>query len=105
MRDSIEVAYMHRWALVSKILEKIVARKLTDHLTNNTLLYKHQYGFLKGKSTEHNLLHLTNAIGQALNDDKYCIGIFLDLKKAFDVVSHRILLSKLKKTGDKRCCK
>jgi Reverse transcriptase (RNA-dependent DNA polymerase) len=84
---------------ISKILEKIVASKLTNHLESNNLLYKHQYGFLKGKSTEHNLIHLTNVIGEALNEDKYCIGIFLDLKKAFDVVSHPILLKKLKKLG------
>ena len=84
---------------ISKILEKIVASKLTAHLESNNLLYKHQYGFLKGKSTEHNLLHLTNKIGEALNDNKFCIGIFLDLKKAFDVVSHQILLKKLKTLG------
>jgi len=68
-------------------------------LVDNNLLYKHQYGFLKGKSTEHNLLHLINKVGEAINEDKYCIGIFLDLKKAFDVVSHDILLKKLRHLG------
>jgi hypothetical protein len=34
-----------------------------------------------------------------LNDKKYCIGLFLDLRKAFDVCSHNILLKKLKKYG------
>jgi len=72
---------------------------LVDHLVNNNLLYEHQYGFLKGKSTEQNLIHLVNSVGQAINEDKYCIGIFLDLKKAFDVVSHDILLKKLEKMG------
>jgi Reverse transcriptase (RNA-dependent DNA polymerase) len=82
---------------LSKILEKIVQIKLVYHLERNKLLYKHQYGFLKGKCTEHNLLHVTNKISQALNDGKYCIGLFLDLKKAFDVCSHDILLKKLEK--------
>jgi hypothetical protein len=76
-----------------------VALKLVEHLESNNLLYTHQYGFLKGKSTEHNLIHLTNKIGEAINEDKYCIGIFLDLKKAFDVVSHEILIKKLQKLG------
>jgi hypothetical protein len=80
---------------ISKILEKIVAEKLVHHLTTNDLLYVHQYGFLPKKSTEHNLLHVVNYISQALNDGKYCIGVFLDLKKAFDVCSHPILLKKL----------
>ena len=41
------------------MLEKIVA---IHHLQINNLLYKHQYGFQKGKSTEHNLSHVVNFI-------------------------------------------
>jgi Reverse transcriptase (RNA-dependent DNA polymerase) len=84
---------------ISKILEKIVQIKLVKHLEANNLLYKHQYGFLKGKSTELNLLHVTSKITEALNDGSFCIGLFLDLKKAFDVCSHQILLRKLEKFG------
>lgn len=84
---------------MSKILEKIVATKLTNHLQLNKLLYRHQYGFQKNLSTEHNLLHVINHISSALNEGNYCIGVFLDLRKAFDVCSHDILLKKLKKFG------
>ena len=84
---------------LSKILEKIVAVKLTNHLQINKLLYEHQYGFQRGLSTEHNLLHVVNNISSALNDGNYCIGIFLDLLKAFDFCSHDILLKKLTKFG------
>jgi Reverse transcriptase (RNA-dependent DNA polymerase) len=63
------------------------------------LLYIHQYGFQRNKSTEQNLIHVTNFIGEALNEGKWCIGIFLDLKKAFDTVQHEILLKKLAKFG------
>ncbi len=42
---------------ISKVLEKIVAEKLINHLLTNDLLYVHQYGFLPKRSTEHNLLH------------------------------------------------
>ena len=76
-----------------------MADRLILHLSQNNLIYEHQYGFLRGKSTEHNLLHLVNTVGQAINEDKYCIGIFLDLKKAFDVVPHDLLLKKLSKFG------
>jgi hypothetical protein len=34
-----------------------------------------------------------------MNENKYCIGVFFDLKKAFDVCSHEILLMKLSKMG------
>jgi hypothetical protein len=70
---------------LSKLLEKIVCTQLVQHLEANNLLYLHQYGFQHGKSTEHNLIQLTNFIHSALNEKKIAIGIFLDLKKAFDV--------------------
>jgi hypothetical protein len=88
---------------ISKILEKIVAGKLINHLLSNDLLYHHQYGFLPSRSTEQNLVQVINyiskAINKAVNENMYCIGIFLDLRKAFDVCSHEILLKKLKKMG------
>ncbi len=59
-------------------------------------MYEHQYGFQNNKSTEHNL---TNYIHNALNNNEYCIGLFLGLWKASDVCSHTILFKKLKKYG------
>jgi hypothetical protein len=67
---------------LSKVLEKMVSIQLVNHIELNHLLYEHQYGFQKNKSTEHNLTHLSNYIYSALNEKKYCIGIFLDLKKS-----------------------
>jgi hypothetical protein len=84
---------------ISKVLEKMVAKKLLHHLTSNELLYEHQYGFLPRKSTEQNLMQILNYVTTALNDGMYCIGVFIDLKKAFDVCSHEILLAKLNKMG------
>jgi len=86
---------------ISKILEKVVAKKLLSHLQINNLLYEHQYGFLPKRSTEQNLIQVTNYITNALNDGMFCIGVFIDLRKAFDVCSHKILLKKLKNLGIK----
>ena len=86
----------------AKIIEKIVAIRLTNHLQINKLISDAQFGFQRGLSTEHNILHLTNYISEALNENKFCIGIFLDLQKAFDVVPHDILIKKTLSSGSKR---
>jgi hypothetical protein len=65
----------------------------------NKLIYKHQYGFLRARSTEHNLIQVVNTVSQALNGGDMAIGVFLDLRKAFDVCDHGILVSKLNKYG------
>jgi hypothetical protein len=85
----------------AKLLEKIVSKKLTHHLKVNNIIDPLQFGFQSGLSTEHNLLQLTNFVTNVLNENKYAIGVFLDLKKAFDVVPHSILLKKLKYYGMK----
>jgi hypothetical protein len=84
---------------LSKILEKIVAINLTNHLQLNNLLHRNQFGFQRNTSTEHNLLKVFNFIGDSLNRGNYCVGVFLDLRKAFDTCSHEILLKKLSKLG------
>jgi hypothetical protein len=84
---------------ISKILEKSVACRLVNHLKYNNLLNQNQFGFQKGFSTIHHLLKLSNHVTNELNKKNYTVGIFLDLKKAFDVAPHNILLKKLEKLG------
>jgi hypothetical protein len=54
---------------------------------------------MKGRNAAHNLLQLTNYICKELNERRLVVGVFLDLRKAFDVVPHNILLKKLAKMG------
>jgi Reverse transcriptase (RNA-dependent DNA polymerase) len=84
---------------ISKVLEKAIACRLVNHLKYNKLLNENQFGFQEGFSTVHHLLKLTNHVTKELNKKNYTVGIFLDLKKAFDVVPHNILLKKLEKLG------
>jgi hypothetical protein len=84
---------------LSKVLEKMVSVKLVNHLDRNKILYEHQYGFQRQKSTEHSIIHALNFINKAMNENKYSVGVFFDLKKAFDVCSHDILLMKLSRMG------
>jgi sarcosine oxidase/L-pipecolate oxidase len=83
----------------SKILEKAVAIRLVGYHRDNQLLNENQYGFQENVSTVHHLTKLCNYVTKELNDKNYVVGIFLDIKKAFDVVPHSLLLKKLEKMG------
>ena len=85
--------------IFSKVLEKLIHKGLNSFLDRYNILYKHQYGFQRGKSTEHTILDLhTNTIKTVESRENSC-SIFLDFAKAFDTVNHDILLEKLKYYG------
>jgi retron-type reverse transcriptase len=68
-------------------------------IEKNKLLSTNQYGFRKGRSTEHAIIELVDKITKAIDHGKYTIGIFLDLSKAFDTINHKILIKKLEYYG------
>ena len=68
-------------------------------IKKHNLLYKYQFGFRSNHSTTHALLDVTEYIYNALDEGNYVIGAYIDLKKAFDSVSHEILLQKLQYYG------
>ena len=81
------------------MLEKLMHKRLTSILDRYNILYKHQYGFQRGKSTEHAILDLhTNIIKAVESREKSC-SILLDFAKAFDTVNRDILFEKLKYYG------
>ena len=73
--------------------------RLYEYLTKNILLLEKLFGFRKGHSTEHALIELVNRIYDSFSENKYTLGVFIDLSKAFDTVNHNILLKKLKLYG------
>ena len=52
--------------ILGKILEKLVHKRLINYLDKYELLFKHQYGFQKGKSTERAILHLYKNVVEAI---------------------------------------
>ena len=64
-------------------------------MDHNDILYGYQLGFRKGHSTQQAIITLVNKIISCLDNGDLVIGVFLDLKKAFDTVDHKILLKKL----------
>ncbi|KAG7309154.1 hypothetical protein JYU34_005076 [Plutella xylostella] len=84
---------------LSKILEKLINNRLTNYLENNNIISKNQFGFRKGKSTSDAVDELISYVVKGCDSKKKCIGIFLDIAKAFDTVSIPILLKKLELIG------
>lgn len=85
--------------VLSKIFEKILNKKLINHLDKNNIISKNQFGFRSGRSTEDAVQGLTEHIVRGLDNGLKTVGIFLDLCKAFDTVSVPLLLSKMEQCG------
>lgn len=84
---------------LAKVLEKLINKRLMNFLEKYNILQPNQYGFRNGKSTSDAIEQVTSFIVNSLDKSKKCLGIFLDLAKAFDTVSVPILLKKLDSIG------
>lgn len=84
---------------ISKILEKIIFNRLMSFLRRFNIIAPQQHGFIKGKCIETAVYKFIEDTRQILDTGNNCIGIFLDLTKAFDVVNHCLLLNKLENYG------
>jgi len=74
-------------------------RRTSKHLTKHNIISTEQYGFRVGYRTDSAIYRLTTKILNAMNNKLQVGGIFCDFEKAFDCVSHHILLSELKFYG------
>jgi hypothetical protein len=73
------------------VIEKLKYARLLDHITTNSILVNEQYGFRTPYSTQLATFSLINNILTAKNNNLKTGGIFCDLQKAFDCVTHEIL--------------
>lgn len=85
--------------LISKILEKLMHRRIYSFVKKYEILYENQFGFRENHSTCMAIITLLDKILSALDNGNLVIGVFLDFQKAFDTVNHQILLKKLEKYG------
>ena len=87
------------FSIYSKILEKLMYKRLYKCLDKMDAFHFLQFGFREKHSTNHALISMTETIQNTLDNGKYSCGIFIDLKKAFDTVNHSILLKKMDHYG------
>jgi len=83
----------------SKIIEKAINTRLIKYFSRHSIISSRQFGFREGCSTEDALFSCFKYIYSSINDNKRTLAVFLDLAKAFDTVSHGLLLKKLENYG------
>jgi len=76
---------------LSKIIEKVVAFQLNEHLSTNNIGEKFQSAYRKYHSTETATLRVQNDILRNLDQRKCMLLVLLDLSAAFDTIDHNIL--------------
>lgn len=85
--------------ILSKIFEYLIKEQIGDYFESNRLLNSSQFGFRKGMSTSQAITSLVNTVIHGFENKLYTGSTFCDLSRAFDCVSHPILISKLKIYG------
>ena len=82
-----------------KVMEHIICSNLMRHLDECDILTDFQHGFRRKRSCETQLVLTVDDLSRALDQGRQVDCILLDFAKAFDKVSHKSLLAKLKKCG------
>ena len=84
---------------ISKTREKLIHVRTINFFNKHSVLLPTQYGFRANHSTSHALTDVLTSLYDNINDEKYTALLLLDLKKAFDTVNHKTLLTKLEHYG------
>ena len=82
---------------ISKILERVVLERINDHLDDNNILPKQQFGFRPKFSTVHQLNRIVKQVKSKLKTKESTGMLLMDVEKAFDRVWHNGLIYKMMK--------
>ncbi len=82
-----------------KLMEHIITSNIMTHASSQNIMYPLQHGFRKGLSCETQLIEFVDDITRNLDQGKQTDCLIMDFSKAFDKVSHSLLLHKLNHYG------
>ena len=85
-------------SFVPKVLEGVVAQRLTSYMTDNNLHEYLQSAYTPGHSTETALVKVQNDILTSIDQHGIVILILLDLSAAFNTIHHDVLFSRMEST-------
>ena len=84
---------------IMKVFEKIIKKNIVEYLEEKERFNKNQFGFMKGRGTQTQLLKHYDDIYEAMKERRRMDTVYLDFAKAFDKVDHEILMRKVKESG------
>ena len=86
---------------IGKITQKRMQQRLNFFIGQYNCYYPFQFGrvFKLNYSTNNALMSIVANIQTLLDNGDFATGVFVELRKAFDTVDHRILIQKLEHYG------
>jgi hypothetical protein len=84
---------------IDKIVEKYVCEQIHEFYRKHDVIYKNQFGFQAGKSTDDLLMQFTDDVNEYLDSKKHVLVLFIDFSRAFDTLDHKQLISRLDNCG------
>ena len=88
-------------SITAKLLERMIAARLTYYLESQNLISNEQTGFRKDSSPIHQLTRFTQEVKTNFNKNETTLALFVDFKGAFDNVWREKLVYKMKHMGIK----
>ena len=80
--------------VLKKLIEKFIYKRTQKILENNNVLSNSQFRFLKQHSCEAAIHNFITLINEAFDEGEFSLGVFMELKKAFDSLHRTIVIGK-----------